>query len=855
MRPASRLDPTPPHPTDAQATRLQLTRMQRVWLSVALAVMLWLPRGLQLDHFVAVDERSWLTRSGNFYLALTQGDWAATFQRYHPGVTTMWMGMVGFLLEYPDYPTDAAGQIGSMRAGIEDFLNAQGHAPITLLAAGRGVVVVVTVLLLVWAFWLMVDLLGFLPALAGIVLVGFEPLGLGLTRMLHVDGLSATLMLLSVLLFLHARQAVTVRARRRDLLASGTLAGLAWLTKSPALMVAPFVIVIAAVDLVGAWRRGRPAPLAALGATVRDLAIWGGAAALIFVALWPAMWVQPVTSLRAMLAAAGESAELGHSKDVYFNGAIFSGDPGAFFYPITYLWHTTPITLIGLGFALGALIAGARRRDPAWQVLAWLLLYAVAFTLFMNLGAKKFDRYLLPAYFPLALAAGAGWVVLVAALINAWGSRLGWLLPAALAVQMGLVLPHFPYYFTFYNPLLGGITAAPAVLMMGLGEGMDEAARYLNAKPDAEALRVAAWYRGGSFNYFFDGQDVDLEEFYRADYAVLYVHQWQRQVPSARLLDYFATLTPEATINLHGLDYVQIYNLQDVPPPADFTDWGGAIRLVETQILPAGPLAPGDDLVVRLRFYTLATPDTNLSVVVRLVDAAGNEQARSEGWPFGSPTSTWQPGETYVDGHELTLPADLAPGDLRVEVGFYDPDGQTPLPGMVAGTTTPRGDFVGVGYVAVGIDNRAVTRLARPPLLGEQIELLGATVQGAALSATGAPRVGVRAGETLGLELGWQLVGVPRADYTTLLHLVDAAGVPVQQWDQAPLQGVVPTTLWREHDPLLDRYALHLPPNVPPGEYQLLVGLYDLATLTRLPVSVAGAAAGDTVQVATVVVE
>src|SRR5690606_34726746 len=81
---------------------------------ILLALLLWLPRGLALDRFVAVDERSWLTRSGNFYLALTQGDWHATFQRYHPGVTTMWLGMAGFLAAYPDYPTDAAGQISSM---------------------------------------------------------------------------------------------------------------------------------------------------------------------------------------------------------------------------------------------------------------------------------------------------------------------------------------------------------------------------------------------------------------------------------------------------------------------------------------------------------------------------------------------------------------------------------------------------------------------------------------------------------------------------------------------------------------------------------------------------------------------
>lgn len=50
---------------------------------------LTLPRGAQLARFVTPDEQLWLTRSANFYEALSRRDYAATFQREHPGVTTM----------------------------------------------------------------------------------------------------------------------------------------------------------------------------------------------------------------------------------------------------------------------------------------------------------------------------------------------------------------------------------------------------------------------------------------------------------------------------------------------------------------------------------------------------------------------------------------------------------------------------------------------------------------------------------------------------------------------------------------------------------------------------------------------
>jgi hypothetical protein len=106
------------------------SRAQRVLLTLGLALLLWLPRGLLLDRFVAVDERSWMTRSGNFYLALATGDLASTYQYYHPGVTTMWLGALAYLWQYPDYPIDATGQIRNMSEGIEDRLVAHGHDPL-----------------------------------------------------------------------------------------------------------------------------------------------------------------------------------------------------------------------------------------------------------------------------------------------------------------------------------------------------------------------------------------------------------------------------------------------------------------------------------------------------------------------------------------------------------------------------------------------------------------------------------------------------------------------------------------------------------------------------------------------------
>jgi hypothetical protein len=108
-------------------------------------------------------------------------------------------------------------------------------------------------------------------------------------------------------------------------------------------------------------------------------------------------------------------------------------------------------------------------------------------------------------------------------------------------------------------------------MMLGWGEGLDEAAGYLNSLPEAGKLRVAVWY-GDIFTYFFRGitagmdENTSLAELQDADYAVVYVQQVQRQVPSPEVLRYFAGLTPEYTVRIDGVDYVWVYKLGEAPP-------------------------------------------------------------------------------------------------------------------------------------------------------------------------------------------------------------------------------------------------------------------------------------------------
>jgi hypothetical protein len=55
------------------------------------------------------------------------------------------------------------------------------------------------------------------------------------------------------------------------------------------------------------------------------------------------------------------------------------------------------------------------------------------------------------------------------------------------------------------------------------------------------------------------------------------------------------------------------------------------------------------------------------------------------------------------------------------------------------------------------------------------------------------------------------------------------------QQDNQPQGGRYPTSAWALQDKVIDRYELALREGTPPGEYRLLIGMYDLATGQRLP--------------------
>jgi mannosyltransferase len=106
-------------------------------------------------------------------------------------------------------------------------------------------------------------------------------------------------------------------------------------------------------------------------------------------------------------------------------------------------------------------------------------------------------------------------------------------------------------------------------------------------------------------------------------------------------------------------------------------------------------------------------------------------------------------------------------------------------------------------------------------------------------------------GDVLPLTLFWRAEQPVEAPLKVFIHLVDDRGCLVAQTDMEPQAGFFPTWAWSPGELVIDRYGVLLPTDLGPGTYRLHVGMYHTSG-ERLPITVAGAPAGDTLILAQV---
>ncbi len=782
---------------------------------------------MALGQFLTADEFLWVDRARNFLAGLTDPTYQCTtyipnravahglectLRTGHPGVTTMWSGVVGFVARWL---WDGGA------TSLHHYVVATNPLDASFIVWERFGVVLITSLSIAIMYGLVGRLFGTQIALLTALLLALNPFHIALSRVIHHDALSTSFMTLSVLAaFIYWGESPH---RKIWLVLSGVCAGLAFLSKLPSLFLGPMMA------LIGLWFTHPKANFQNLKSLLRDGLLWLAVAVAVFVMLWPSMWVIPKETVEVVFFMGSKYSMEGQAKGNFFWGNI-SNDPGLFFYPVTWLYRTSPLVMAGLAIMAIAWLKrvkqgriGQRFGHVTPSYLLLILLFILGYGLMMTVVAKKQERYLLPIYPWLDLLAAVGldklkWHNEKIKIFN-----FSFLIPKfamlILFVNGYFVVTNYPYYFTYYNPLAGGITSAEQAITLGWGEGMDLAAADLNDTAPPYP-RVASWYQS-TFAPYYRGEAISYAKekgkVLAGERVIFYLNQKQRRFPDDAFFAYFERRSPPLkVISLHGVDYVWIYPSLGLNHYVEDQSYTGMAALLAWQWgqgatdhyqgMPT--LTSGQAIEVDL-FWEYLGKSPQEPFFLRIID--GQKRIVAEGQSQLSPTANppfeqWRDGEILQEQARLTIPPGTPPGYYGLHIGFY-----TQAPAVKEGEllfTLPAEESLVLITATTALTNPLTLKKS----LGQSLTLLNATLP-------------LTASQHLATELYWQIDRPLTADFAVHVGLVDKQGQVKQAWFNLTLAETISPTLttWQTGTLIKTQWQLDILPTVPAGVYHLEV--------------------------------
>jgi hypothetical protein len=271
------------------------------------------------------------------------------------------------------------------------------------------------------------------------------------------------------------------------------------------------------------------------------------------------------------------------------------------------------------------------------------------------------------------------------------------LLAGLVALQLAFAALAAPYYLTYYNPLLGGARQAAAQVPAGWGEGLEQAAHYLNSLPNAEALAVSSWY-GDIFDPYFKGRQASFADDGRAqlaaDYVVFYINQIQRQKPYQGLINYFRADEPVFVVRMgqmgqisgvEGTPWIEVYQAPAAQSASGAPKIEGVAQLLAYKVTgrrvasnrvtaskvadDTSSLLSNDKVLVTLFLRVLGPlpKDATFNVAFAPIQ---NPKSKIQNWSWrpAQIKGEWLEGAVIEWPGTLTLPADMPPGDYRLAI-------------------------------------------------------------------------------------------------------------------------------------------------------------------------------------------
>ena len=555
-----------------------LSRRGRLVLFVLLLILITPSRLIDADRPTTVDEPWWVISGSNYYYALTNRDFANTLYDYHPAVTTTWMVTTGMVVYFPEYRGFGQGYFDVRKPKFEEFLHENGKEALDLLRYSRWVQSMLILAFATLGYFLFQKLMDYRMAFLSIALAMTAPFYLGHSRLLNHEGMLAIFVVVSLVgmhVYLEKGRSLIF------LLISGSAFGLAQLTKSTSIAL---IGLVGLMLIVGLFKRDEKTLGAKSWDAVKIFGIWLGAAALIYVLLWPGMWAAPGKMLSGVygnaFSYAFQGARLDVTEELVPDTFSLVTKSDAFFQYLKY-WISATTFVSWLGILFAFIASFSKNTEKAVKSLViYLAILGGGFILMFSIAqGRNAAHYILTSFVSFDVIAGIG-----------WGSALLWAgarwkalsqtyvsvtaLVVLIFAQIGFGLPYAPYYFTYKNPFVSEKAT------YGYGEGLSEAADYLGQKPDAKEISAYVYNGMGTFSFYFPGKTVVLkranlfygdfvtiaDELRNSDYLVLYPIARAKQPETEKILmELEGVVEPEKIIYINGLEYIQIYRVADIP--------------------------------------------------------------------------------------------------------------------------------------------------------------------------------------------------------------------------------------------------------------------------------------------------
>ncbi len=186
------------------------------------------------------------------------------------------------------------------------------------------------------------------------------------------------------------------------------------------------------------------------------------------------------------------------------------------------------------------------------------------------------------------------------------------------------------------------------------------------------------------------------------------------------------------------------------------------------------------------------------------------------------PTTLWEPGMVVADHYRLSVPWGTPPGDYQVLIGAYSLDSEQRLR-PTCNASSVRDNALLLGPVRVTKADpppppEAVSPQHRLDMRwNDELELVGYDLG----------MTDIQPGGTIPLVLTWRALAAIEGEYTIAPILGQADGATRLQCFEEPVGLAYRPDLWEVSEVVRDWHDLHVPPETPPGLYEISLEVLD----------------------------